>query len=61
MAHIDVPAGNDPERTRMWQMVPPMQKATKVFSHAMHEEGTLTTREREVARMRIAEINTCPI
>lgn len=61
MAHIEVPAGTEPERTRMWQMVPEMMKGVGVFGKAVFEHSTLTLRERELARMRIAQINACPI
>lgn len=61
MAHIDIPEGAELERLRMWQMVPPMERAIAAFREAVYEHGTLTIREREVARMRIAQINDCPI
>ena len=61
MAHIDVPDGSDLERMRMWQMVPPMDAAVDAFRQAVYEHGTLSLREREAARMRIAQINGCPI
>lgn len=61
MAHIDVPPGNDPERVRLWQMVPPMDEANDGYRKAIYEKATLSIREREVARMRIAQINGCPI
>lgn len=61
MAHIDVPEGNDLERMRMWRMVPPMDAAVDAFRKAVYEHGTLSLREREAARMRIAQINGCPI
>ncbi len=60
MARIDLPEGTDTEQSRMWQLVPDLAKAARGFSHTMYE-GVLTTREREVARMRIAQINECPI
>lgn len=61
MAHIEVPPGDDLERLRMWQMVPPMDRAIDAFREAVYTHGTLSVREREVARMRIAQINDCPI
>lgn len=60
MARIELPDGNDTEQTRMWQLAPDLYKAAGHFTHTMYQSG-LSTREREVARMRIAEINACPI
>ncbi|WP_420450607.1 hypothetical protein [Ilumatobacter sp.] len=60
MAEIQLPEGAEPERTRMWQLVPDIGAAASRFSTAMYA-GDLSTRERELARMRIAEINACPI
>ena len=51
MAHIDVPAGDELERLRMWQMVPPMNAAIHAFREAVYTHGTLSVREREAARM----------
>lgn len=61
MAHIEVPPGDDLERLRMWGMVPPMNAAIDAFRDAVYQHGTLSVREREAARMRIAQINDCPI
>ena len=61
MAHIEVSAGDGLERLRMWQMVPPMNAAIDAFREAIYTHGTLSVREREAARMRIAQINDCPI
>ncbi|MGI9622060.1 MAG: hypothetical protein ACR2PK_04420 [Acidimicrobiales bacterium] len=61
MAHIEIPPGNEPERTRLWQMVPPMKAAIGEFRDAMYDQRTLSLREVEVARMRIAQINDCDI
>lgn len=60
MARIELPEGNETEQQRMWQLVPDLYKAAGGFTHTMYA-GALSTREREVARMRIAEINACPI
>ena len=60
MAEIELPEGHEPERTRMWQLVPELGEAASRFSHAM-DAGALSTRERELARMRIAQLDACPI
>lgn len=61
MAHIDLPHGHEPERTRMWQLAPELAVQAGAFSTTMFEVGTLTVREKELARMRVAQINACPI
>ena len=61
MAKIDLPEGNDLERTLMWQLVPPLAAAAGNFSKTMFDKATLSVREQELARMRIAQINACPI
>lgn len=60
MARIELPAGNDTEQSRMWQLAPSLYQAAGNFTRAMYA-GDLSTRERELARMRIAQINACPI
>ena len=61
MARIDVPSGSDLERLRLWKMAPAFSEAIDSFRIAAHEESILSVREREVARMKIAVINQCPI
>ena len=61
MAHIELPAGHEPERTRMWQLAPELAAQAGAYSKTMFDQGTLTVREKELARMRIAQINACPI
>ena len=61
MAHIEITAGSEPERVRLWQMVPPMKAAISAFGEAMYDHRTLSLREVEVARMRIVQINDCDI
>lgn len=61
MAHIEVPTGNEPERTRMWQLAPELASQAGAYSKTMFEHGTLSAREKELARMRVAQINACPI
>jgi hypothetical protein len=45
----------------MWQLAPKLAAAAGSYSKVMFEEGTVRVRERELARMRIAQINACPI
>ncbi|MFK7918576.1 MAG: hypothetical protein AB8G14_10890 [Ilumatobacter sp.] len=60
MARIELPEGTDTEQTRMWQLAPDLYKAAGSFSRTMYA-SQLSTRERELARMRIARINACDI
>lgn len=61
MARIDLPEGNDPEIYRVWALRPAMGKAVSDLSAAVYSGSELPAREREVVRMRIAQINDCPI
>ncbi len=61
MARIDLPDGNDPEIYRVWGLRPTMGKAVADLSAAVYQGSELAAREREVVRMRIAQINDCPI
>ena len=61
MAFIDLPDGDDPERVRLWRMVPEMNEAIQDFSSYMFTNGLISNREREAARFRIAQINECDI
>ncbi|MDG1845425.1 MAG: hypothetical protein P8J01_03430 [Acidimicrobiales bacterium] len=61
MAYINIPDGEDPERVRLWKMVPDMNNAIQAFSSSMFTSGIISNREREAARFRIAQINECDI
>ena len=61
MARIDIPNGEELERIRLWKMTSGLSEAIDCFRIASHDKSLLTRRVREVARMRIAVINQCPI
>jgi alkylhydroperoxidase family enzyme len=61
MARIDVPDGPGDEAVRIWALRPDMAAAVGALSDAAYKLSRLPAREREVARMRIAQINDCPI
>ena len=61
MARIDIPNGEELERIRLWKMTLGLSEAVDSFRIASHDKSLLTRRVREVARMRIAVINQCPI
>lgn len=61
MARIDVPAGEGKELNRIWQLAPYLGEALGGMGAAIYEQSSLPVREREVARMRIAQLNDCQV
>jgi alkylhydroperoxidase family enzyme len=61
MARIDIPDGDSSERRRLWQLNPDLGSRVSALGDAVSTATSLDLRVREVARMRIAEINGCPI
>lgn len=61
MARIDVPAGDGREASRIWQLAPHLGDGMHAMSEAVYERSSLPIREREVARMRIAQLNECHV
>lgn len=61
MAYIEVPDGNELERLRLWELAPHFGAGVDAMRKATYEMSSLSARVREVARMRIAQINECPI
>jgi alkylhydroperoxidase family enzyme len=61
MARIPVPEGNGKEAGRIWQLAPHMGAGLHAMSTAVYEHSSLPIREREVARMRIAQLNQCHV
>jgi AhpD family alkylhydroperoxidase len=58
---IDIPDGKSDPEVRMWALRPEMGIGAGTLSHAVYEQSILPVRERELARMRIAQINDCAI
>jgi alkylhydroperoxidase family enzyme len=58
---IDIPEGKSDPEVRMWKLRPEMGVGAGTLSHAVYEQSILPVRERELARMRIAQINDCAI
>jgi alkylhydroperoxidase family enzyme len=58
---IAIPEGKGDPEVRMWKLRPEMGMGAGTLSHAVYEQSILPVREREVARMRIAQINDCAI
>ena len=61
MARIPVPEGDGLESKRIWQIAPLMAAGVHAMSKAVYEHSSLPVREREVARMRIAQLNECHV
>lgn len=61
MARVEVPDGEGLEAHRIWQLAPHLGLGMRAMSKAVYEESSLSIREREVARMRIAQLNQCVV
>jgi AhpD family alkylhydroperoxidase len=61
MARIDVPDGPGLERIRLLMMQPDIALGMGAYSSAVYEKTSLPARLREVARLRIAAANGCPV
>jgi alkylhydroperoxidase family enzyme len=61
MARINVPDGEGLEAYRMWGLAPDICAGMHALSEAVYTKSSLSVREREVARMRIAQLNQCVV
>ena len=61
MPRIEIPEGKADPEVRMWTLRPEMGMGAGALSHAVYEQSIVPVRERELARMRIAQINGCAI
>jgi alkylhydroperoxidase family enzyme len=61
MARLDLPEGDQPEINRVWRLRPELGKPVAQLSAAVYEQSKIPARVREAVRMRIAQINDCPI
>ena len=61
MARVDIPDGEGKEASRIWQLAPHMGVGLHAMSEAVYEQSSMPIREREVARMRIAQLNECHV
>ena len=61
MAKIDIPDGDGKEASRVWQLAPHLGTGLHAMSEAVYEHSCLPIREREIARMRIAQLNECHV
>lgn len=61
MARIDVPDGEGLERERLLMMQLDVAIGMGAFAKAVYEKTSLPAREREIARLRVAVANGCPV
>src|SRR5580698_9785211 len=61
MARVDIPAGEGGDAVQIWSLQPELGAAATRFVHAAYNKSILPTRVREAARMRIAQLNECPV
>jgi alkylhydroperoxidase family enzyme len=61
MARIDIPEGEGGDAAQVWLLRADMAPAVGKMVDAAYRKSKLPARERELARMRIAQINDCPI
>jgi alkylhydroperoxidase family enzyme len=56
---IEIPVGKEPVAYVWGEMVPPIGHPAAAFSAAVYAHSTLSLREFEAARLRIAQVNGC--
>jgi alkylhydroperoxidase family enzyme len=61
MARLEIPEGEALEASRLWMLAPHMGAGVGALGKAVYEASSLPIREREVARMRIAQLNQCVV
>ncbi len=61
MARIDIPSGEGGDAVQMWTLRPEMGSAVNRLVDAAYNKSMLPVRVREAARMRIAQLNDCPV
>ena len=61
MARIPLPPGKDDEAVKALGLSPEFGKAIAGYSGAIYGNINLSMREREAVRMRVAQLNQCPI
>ena len=61
MARIDIPEGDGGDAVQIWTLRPEMGAAVAKLSDAAYNKSIIPTREREAARMRIAQLNECKV
>jgi alkylhydroperoxidase family enzyme len=58
---IDIPDGEGGDAVQVWSLRPEMGRAVSRLTDAVYNKSILPVRVREAARMRIAQLNDCPV
>jgi alkylhydroperoxidase family enzyme len=61
MPRIAIPPGEGGDAVQMWSLRPEMGSAVNRLVDAAYNKSILPVRVREAARMRIAQLNDCPV
>ncbi len=59
MARVDIPDGPGGEPAMIWTLRPQLAGMVERMIHGAYQQSVLPPEERELARMRIAQINDC--
>jgi alkylhydroperoxidase family enzyme len=59
MARIDVPDGPGGEAAMIWSLRPQLSGMVERMINGAYQQSVLPPQERELTRMRIAQINDC--
>src|SRR5580698_108643 len=61
MARLAIPPGEGGDAVQLWTLRPEMGSAINRLVDAAYNKSVLPVRVREAARMRIAQLNDCPV
>src|SRR5580704_3836357 len=61
MARLAIPPGEGGDAVQLWTLRPEMGSAVNRLVDAAYNKSILPVRVREAARMRIAQLNECPV
>jgi AhpD family alkylhydroperoxidase len=61
VARIGIPPGEGGDAVAVWGMCPDLGRAVTRMVDAAYNQSALPARTREAARMRIAQLNQCPV
>ena len=61
MARISIPPGEGGDAAQLWTLRPDLSRAVNRLTDAVYNRSILPVRVREAARMRIAQLNDCPV
>ncbi|MEI2705278.1 MAG: hypothetical protein V9E89_08440 [Ilumatobacteraceae bacterium] len=61
MARLNIPDGDGDDYLRLGLLSPTVSRAAGMFSRTVYAEADVPVRQRELMRMRVAQINQCVI